>query len=242
MRTVKEVSALTGVSVRALHHYDRIGLLPPTKITKAGYRLYDDTALLRLQYILLFKEMEFPLKKIRELLNGPATAQKLALEQQITLLEMKKEHLENLLAFARGIQTIGVKNLDFSAFDTKKIDEYARQARESYGKTPEYLEYKEKAAGRSREEERRLSIEMMGILAQFGQMKDLDPASEPVQQQVEKLQNHITAHYYTCSKEILACLGRMYEGGGSMTENIDHAGGEGTAAYAQRAIEIYCGQ
>ena len=69
MRTVNEVSKLTGISVRTLHHYDEIGLLKPTEVTEAGYRLYDDTALERLQHILLFKELEFPLKDIKKILD-----------------------------------------------------------------------------------------------------------------------------------------------------------------------------
>ena len=68
MKTVKQVSRLTGISVRALHYYDEIGLLKPSDITEAGYRLYDDTALERLQSILFFRELEFPLKDIREIM------------------------------------------------------------------------------------------------------------------------------------------------------------------------------
>lgn len=71
MKTVKEVSQLTGVSVRALHHYDAIGLLKPTRVTEAGYRLYDDTALARLQSILLFRQLQFPLKDIKSILDSP---------------------------------------------------------------------------------------------------------------------------------------------------------------------------
>lgn len=71
--TIHEVSKLAGVSVRTLHHYDAIGLLPPTALTGAGYRLYDDTALARLQSILLFRELEFPLKDIRRILDIPAS-------------------------------------------------------------------------------------------------------------------------------------------------------------------------
>ena len=71
MKTVKQVSRLTGISVRALHYYDEIGLLKPSDITEAGYRLYDDTALERLQSILFFRELEFPLKDIREIMESP---------------------------------------------------------------------------------------------------------------------------------------------------------------------------
>lgn len=125
MRTINEVSKLTGISVRTLHHYDKIGLLKPTKITEAGYRLYDDTALERLQHILLFKELQFSLKDIKNILEHPDFDRNKALEQQIELLTLKKEHLENLILFVRGIKWLGVKYMDFSAFDTKKMDEYA---------------------------------------------------------------------------------------------------------------------
>ena len=121
MMTVHEVSKRTGVSIRALHHYDKIGLLPATEVTAAGYRLYDDTALERLQYILLFKELEFPLKDIRDILDSADFNQEKALEQQIHLLELKKERLDALLDLARGIKKIGVKAMSFEAFDTKKI-------------------------------------------------------------------------------------------------------------------------
>lgn len=240
MMTVHKVSQRTGVSIRALHHYDRIGLLHPTEVTEAGYRLYDDAALERLQCILLFKELEFPLKEIRRILESSDFDRNRVLEQQITLLQMKKEHLENLISLARGIKAIGVRNLDFTAFDKSKIDEYARQAKESWGKTPEYREYEEKSAGRTGEEEQRMGIELMAIIAEFGKMKELEPAAEAVQLQVKKLQDCITEYYYTCTDEILLSLGQMYAGGGSFTENIDRAGGPGTAEFVYRAITIYC--
>ena len=128
MMTVNEVSKLTGVSIRALQYYDTIGLLKPNDYTESGYRLYDDTALERLQQILLFKELEFPLKEIKEIIDAPDFDRNKALEQQIELLTMKKEHLENLINFARGIKMLGVKNMDFTVFDTKMIDEYSKRA------------------------------------------------------------------------------------------------------------------
>jgi len=123
MMTVNEVSKLTGVSVRALQYYDTIGLLKPSGYTEAGYRLYDDTALERLQQILLFKELEFPLKEIKGIIDAPDFDRNKALQQQIELLTMKKEHLENLIDFARGLKLLGVRKVDFKVFDTKKIDE-----------------------------------------------------------------------------------------------------------------------
>lgn len=165
MMTVNEVSKLTGVSIRALQYYDKIGLLRPTRYTQSGYRLYDDTALETLQQILLFRELEFPLKEIKEIISRPDFDRKMALEQQIKLLTMKKERLENLIGFAREIQLKGVKTMDFSVFDTKKIDEYARQAKEQWGNTTEYKEFEQKYAGRDKEEERAVAEKLMQIFA-----------------------------------------------------------------------------
>lgn len=240
MKTVNEVSKLTGVSVRTLHHYDEIGLLKPTCTTDAGYRLYDDTALERLQHILLFRELQFPLKDIKEILDSPDFDRNKALEQQIELLTMKKEHLENLISFARGIRWLGVKYMDFSAFDTKKMDEYAAQAKESWGKTEAYKEFEEKSKDWTSETTGNIAKDMMLLFVEFGEMKDLDPTDEKVQEQVKKLQDYITKHFYKCTNQILSGLGQMYACGGEFTENIDKAGGKGTADFTNQAIQIYC--
>ena len=122
MRTVKEVSALTGVTVRTLRYYDRIGLLRPEAVTEAGYRLYGDVALERLRHILLYRELGFSLREIGTMLDAPGFDCGRALEQQARLLEMKAEHLKHLAEFTRGIQRMGVNTLDFSAFDTREMD------------------------------------------------------------------------------------------------------------------------
>lgn len=239
MRTVNEVSKLTGISVRTLHHYDEIGLLKPTAATEAGYRLYDDTALERLQQILLFRELQFPLKDIKMILDSPDFDRNKALEQQIELLTMKKEHLENLILFARGIKWSGEKFMDFSAFDTKKMDAYAAQAKESWGKTDAYKEFEEKSKDWTEETTGNIAKDMMLLFAEFGEMKDLDPAENCVQAQVKKLQDYITEHFYNCTPQILHGLGQMYAAGGEFTENIDKYGGEGTAVFTHKAIELY---
>lgn len=242
MRTVNEVSKLTGVSIRTLQYYDKIGLLHPTKYTDAGYRLYDDTALEVLQQILLFRELEFSLKEIKEIICSPDFDRNKAVKQQVKLLTLKKEHLENLINLARGIQFLGVKNMDFTAFDTSKIDEYAKRAKEQWGTTSEYKEFEEKAKKRTLEDEKNAMNDFMQIFVGFGEMKELDPRSLEVQGQVKKLQGYINEYFYHCSDEILFSLGQMYSGGGEFTENIDGAGGAGTAAFATEAIRIYCGK
>ena len=238
MMRVHQVSRLTGLSVRTLQYYDKIGLLPPAEYTEAGYRLYDEGALERLQQILLFRELEFPLKEIKAILDSPAFDRQKALEQQITLLEMKKQRLEGLIALAK--HTTGGKKMDFTPFDTKQLEEYAARAKARWGETEAYREYEQKSRDRTREREDSIGAELMGIFAQFGAVRHLAPEGREARELVQKLQHYISAHYYTCTDEILAGLGQMYAAGGEFTDNIDRAGGEGTAAFAARAIEACC--
>lgn len=240
MRTVNEVSKLTGVSIRTLHYYDKIGLLSPSKVTEAGYRLYDDTALERLQQILLFRELEFPLKEIREILDSDRFDRNKALEQQIKLLTLKKEHLENLIRFARGIKQTGVKIMDFNVFDTKKIDEYSKKAKEQWRRTEAYQEFEQKNSERSSEDMAKIYQNFMQIFIEFAGMKRKRTDSIEVQRQVRKLQDYISEHFYQCTPEILQSLGKMYSGGGEFTSNIDKVCGEGSAEFVADAIEIYC--
>ena len=240
MKTVKEIAALTHISVRTLHHYDAIGLLKPTEITEAGYRLYDDAALERLYLILLFRELEFPLKEIQKILDAPDFDRNRILEQQVTLLKAKAAHLQTCIHLANGIKLIGVKNLKFQNWDPKKIDEYSAQAENLYGKTEAWKEYSEKASGRSKAQEQALGDGIMELFAKLGTMKDLAPESSEVQAWVKALQSYITEHFYNCTPQVLQGLGEMYAGGGSMTENIDAAGGKGTGEFAREAIRVYC--
>ncbi|MBQ2237834.1 MAG: MerR family transcriptional regulator [Lachnospiraceae bacterium] len=238
--TVNEVSKLTGVSIRTLHYYDQIELLQPTGITESGYRQYDDTALERLQQILLFRELEFPLKEIKKILDSDGFDRKKALEQQIELLTLKKEHLENLITFAREIKRTGVRTMDFKVFDKSKMDEYAKKAKEQWGDTEAYKEFEQKNKERSGSDMKHITRGLMQVFAEFGEMMDKKADDELVQGLVKKLQDYISTHFYQCTPEILRGLGKMYAGGGEFTENIDAVGGEGCAKFAADAIEIYC--
>ena len=130
--------------------------------------------------------------------------------------------------------------MDFSPFDRSEINEYAAQAKAKWGKTEAYKEFEQKTAGQTPAQMQDAGDALMDIFAQIGAIRHTSPASGEAQALVAKLQNFITDHYYTCTKQILLGLGQMYIAGDSMTENIDKAGGEGTAAFAHQAIEIYC--
>ena len=240
MKTVKEVSRLTGVSVRTLHHYDAIGLLQPAKVTEAGYRLYDDAALERLQTILLFRELEFPLKEIKIMLDAADFDPMAALTDQIRLLELKREHLDRLIEHARSIQQTGVMTMDFKAYDTKKLDAYAREARERWGHTDAWKESQEKIRGKTHDQMASEADGLMDIFRRLGAYRTGDPAAPEAQALVSELQQYISSHYYNCTRQILMGLGQMYAAGDEMNGNIDRAGGTGTGDFARRAIEIYC--
>ena len=240
MKTVNEVSKLTGVSVRALHHYDAIGLLNPTQVTDAGYRLYDDTALARLQTILLFRELQFPLKEIKSILDSPDFNREQALKQQIGLLELQRRQLDTLISFAREIIETGVNNMDFSAFDKTEIEQYKAEVKERWGKTDAYKEYEQKTAGQSEKVQTEAAERLMQVFAEFGKIKHLAPESDAAQALVKELRQCITENYYDCTKPILESLGQMYVGDERFKANIDARGGVGTAEFASKAIEIYC--
>ena len=242
MKTVNQIATQTGVSVRTLHHYDAIGLLKPAEITEAGYRLYDEDALMRLHLIIVYRELDFSLKQISEILDAPDFDQNRILEEQIRLLEQKREQLQNRITFARGLKLTGVNNMDHKNFDHKKMDDYSAQAKALWGKTDAYKEFEAKSAGRSKDTEKAIGNDLMDLFVQLGTMRSLEPGSEAVQNWVAQLQAFITDHYYTCTKPILRGLGEMYAGGGSMTENIDNAGGAGTGDFAREAINIFCAE
>ena len=239
MKTVKEVSKLTGVSIRALHHYDAIGLLKPTQVTEAGYRLYDDGALEKLSMILVFRELGLSLKEIAGILHAPDFDRNRVLEKQITLMQERVDKLQNRIALAKGILTVGVKYMDFEGFDAKKMDDYSAQAKALYGKTDAYKEFQQKSAKRNAQQEKDLGAQVMDFFARLGKMRPCDPACEDAQAWAKELQDFFTANYYTCTPQILGSLAQSYAGGGSMTENIDKVGGTGTGAFAKEVIDIY---
>ena len=239
MIRISEICTLTGVSQRTLHYYDEIGLLLPSQTTEAGYRLYDDEAIERLQHILLFRELGFPLRDIRRILDDPAFDRQKALDDHIELLQAQKEHIENLILLARGIRLVGTKNKNLKALDHRKIDEYTAQARAQWGQTSAWKEYEQGFARRDQAGQQAAFTAMQEIFMRFGSHLGEDPASPALRSLAEELQTFITQHFYTCTDDILLSLADMYDGGGEFTRNIDSWGGEGTADLAAAAIRAY---
>ena len=238
MYTVNQVSQMTGVSVRTLHHYDEIGLLHPAQVTNAGYRLYDDRALMRLQSIMLFRELRFSLKEIGKMLDSPAFDMRKALEQQAELLEKERAHVDNLITCIRELLEKGVTPYMFDALDRTKMEAYKKEAMEKWGETAAWQEYASRKV--TPDQHQQAAKVMMEMFGEMGALKDLPPESAEAQEKVKELQQFITDNYYTCTKEILYSLGQMYTQYDRFRQSIDGVGGEGTAAFVQKAIEIYC--
>ena len=192
-----------------------------------------------MQEILFYRELDFPLKDIQRILSSPHYDKERALMEQKELLRLKKERLERLIDAIDG--AMKGENV-MKAFDKSKMDQYMEQAKERWGKSEAWQEYEKKSAGRTAETEKDLSEQLMEFFARFGALRGEEPGSEAVQETVAALQQFITDHYYTCTKEILRSLGMMDAAVGSMKDNIGARGGVGTAELAGAAIEIYCGK
>lgn len=132
MKSVKEVSQLSGVSVRTLHYYDEIDLLKPSVVAENGYRYYNRDAVVRLQEILLYRELDFPLKKIKEIVGQAGYDKVQALKDQIKLLELKKSRLEAVIAHAKALQ-MEEEEMSFEAFDQKAVEAFQQEAQARWG-------------------------------------------------------------------------------------------------------------
>ena len=120
MKTVKNVSEITGVSIRTLRYYDEIGLLKPTKLTEAGYRLYDSKALEKLQEIMFFRELEIPLMDIKKIMDNPNYDKEQALLAQKSLLEQKRNRLNGIIELITDVMK-GVNTMSFGAFSNEEV-------------------------------------------------------------------------------------------------------------------------
>ena len=236
---IKDFAQFTGVSVRTLHYYDEIGLLPPATVDKStGYRFYDEDSLLRMQEILFYRELDFPLKAIGEILSSPNYDKAKALAEQQHLLTLKKERLERLISAIEG--AMKGENV-MKAFENTEFEKHKAEARERWGKTEAYREHAQKTRDYSKEKWNNLAEGMDRIMAKFAlaMKKGAAPDAPEAQALVKELQGHITEHYYHCTKEILLGLGQMYVVDERFQNNIDKHG-DGTAAFIREAIGAYC--
>ncbi|MEA2493763.1 MAG: MerR family transcriptional regulator, thiopeptide resistance regulator [Thermoleophilaceae bacterium] len=240
MKTVKQVAELSGVTVRTLHHYDEIGLLRPSERSEAGYRLYSRADLDRLQEILGWRELEFPLAEIAALIDDAAYDRAGALRRQRELVEQQRERLASLragldaaLAAAESGKEQDLSEM-FDGFDPK---EHHDEARERWGGTPEYEESMRRVQRYGAEEWKTIHAEHDAIATEFAALMEAgaDPSGPEATDLARRHREHISRWYYECSPAIHRGLGEMYVADPRFTKTWDkHA--PGLAAYVRDAI------
>lgn len=238
---IKEFAEMVGVSVRTLHYYDEIGLLKPSEVDKyTGYRFYDRLCFERMQEILFYRELNFSLKTISEIISSPEYDKRQALAQQRNLLLAKKEHLEQLIEVIDSLEKRD--DIMTSENDYEKLKEqYAEEAKQRWDGTDAYKESVRRTSSYSKSDWDNAYSALDNVLCGFAELNrnGTDSDAEAARLQVEKLQQCITDNYYTCTKEILAGLGQMYVADERFRKNIDKHG-EGTAEFISACIEKYC--
>ena len=232
---IKEFAEQIGVSVRTLHYYDEIGLLKPSEVdAQNGYRFYDERSLERMQEILFYRELDFSLKTIAQILSSPDYDKQQALTRQRKLLLAKKERLERLINALDGLEKGEgfMKNNEYE----KLKNEYAEEVRQRWGSTDAYKESQQRNTDFNK-----AAVLLDEVFEEFAELNrsGISPDNEAAKIQVEKLQRCITENFYTCTNEILARLGQMYVADIRFKNNIDKHG-EGTAEYVSQCIKSYC--
>ena len=236
---IKEFTEATGVSVRTLHYYDEIGLLRPAFIDEnTSYRYYDEASLFRMQEILFYRELDFSLKSIIDMLSSPNYDKNEVLKEQKKLLMLKKERLERLiLAIDSSTKGDSVSMI----FDNSEFENYKSEVKEKWCNTKAYNEHLEKTKNYSKDKWNNLTDEMNNIFKEFSicMRNDKKVNSIEVINLVKMLQDFITLNYYNCTNEILKGLGQMYVLDERFKNNIDKFG-DGTAKFVSEAIKVYC--
>lgn len=236
---------MTGVSVRTLHYYDEIGLLKPSCVDQQnGYRYYDETALSKLQQILFYRELDFTLKEILQIISNPNYDKNKALSKQKRLLTLKKQRTERLIKLIDKIFK-EESQMSFNEFDNKEYDklknEYAKEAKKRWGNTDSYKESIEKTSVYSNEQWKKINGKMQDIFKEFSAVLNngASPENSKSQELVKTLQDFISEYHYKCSDEILKGLGTMYVLDQRFKDTID-SNGEGTAEFVKNSIDYYC--
>lgn len=238
--TVGEVARMARISVRTLHHYDEIGLVVPSSRTEAGYRLYEEPDLERLQQVLFYRELGFALDEIARILADPGFDRRRALVSQRELLQERAEQARALVALIdRTIQTLerGETVSREALFDGLQPAAHEEEARERWGGTEEYEESARRTRRYGPEDWKALRAEAAAIVDDFAAALDSGaaPTDARAADVAERHRQHITRWFYPCSSEIHVGLGEMYVSDPRFAASYEPAR-PGRAGYVRDAI------
>lgn len=242
-RTIGRVAALTGLTVRALHHYDDIGLVSPSMRSAAGYRLYTDDDLRWLQQVLLFRELGFALDAVRALIDASQERRRAALIEQRTVLQSRLRHGEAVLkAVDATLQTLDGDTIMhtehlFDGFDTFRNGEYAEEAQQRWGDGDAWKISQARARGYSKDDWARIQAEADAITRDFldamqrGDAADGDAAMALA----ESHREHIAQYHYPCDHAMHANVAAMYTADPRFQAHYDRYA-DGLATYIEAAV------
>ncbi|WP_101789570.1 MerR family transcriptional regulator [Nonomuraea indica] len=241
--SVGQVSRLAGVTVRTLHHYDEIGLLTPSERTRAGYRRYTDDDLLRLQQVLLYRELGFPLEEIAVILDEPHSDELTHLRRQHELLRIKSERIREMIAAVERAMEARAMNIRltpeerFEVFGDFRPEDHDAEVERRWGDTRQYAESRRRVASYTKADWLHLKAEAATITEDLAAAfkAGLPADGQQAMDLAERHRGHISRWFYECSYEIHQCLGELYVTDPRFTATFD-AIVPGLADYLRLAI------
>ncbi len=243
--TIKEIADLAGVSTRTLRYYDEIGLLSPSETGDNGYRYYNHESLLALQQIMFFRELDMPLKDIQLILSSPEFNLVIALEEHRVTLQAKAKRLKTLIETVdQTITTIQgewtMKDQDY--FEGFNESQYEEEAKQRWGKTPQWAESQKKWASYSKEQKEAIKTEGGEITKRMvGDDPNLSPNDPDVQAAIGDYHVYINKYFYTCDVEFIRNLADMWVEDPRFAANYERIR-QGGAAFVREAVHTYCDQ
>jgi DNA-binding transcriptional MerR regulator len=241
--TVKQLAKIAGISVRTLHYYDEIGLLEPSFVKENGYRQYEEAELLKLQQILFFRELEFPLEEIVKIMSSSNFDAVKALRDQRKLLEMKKERINGLLvtidktiANLKGGESMSNDDL-FGSFTDDDISKYKDEVKEKWGNTDAYKQSMERTKHWTKEDYKKAAADSKLFLKKLGDTMDKGATSPEFQALVEEQYKSVN-RFYDCSLEMFKNLGEMYIADPRFTKTYEDVR-PGLAKFVKEAMDYY---
>lgn len=244
--TIKQLAKLAGVSVRTLHYYDEIGLLKPSHLKNNGYRCYQEAELLKLQQILFFRELEFPLVDIQRMMNAPQYRTEQALEDQRALLILKQQRTQQLIhtidstinSIKKG-NSMNSNNL-YAGFPQDELDEYKDEVKARWGQTQAYQESAKRVKHMKQEDFDRIKKEHGEIAQALGELIEMSPTDAAVQSLVSRHHAWIET-FYPCAPEMYRGLGQMYVDDERFAKTYNDIT-PGLAVFLRDAIAYWCDQ
>ena len=239
---IHEVASLANISVRTLYYYDEIGLLASSEVSPSGYRYYTKVDIRRLKKILFYKELDIPLKTIKNLLLSNIDEKEI-LYQQKGVLELKRDRINRVIDSIDGLMR-GEDEMSFDEFDMREIDNaialHKQEVLNRWGSSNEYRTSRKRTQNYSLNEWKKIRSEDDAIISTFAALVGGDISDSKVIDTVVRWQNHISSYYYTCTDEILLSLAEMYNSDERFTKTLDRFK-EGTAEFMSCAIGQYVG-